>query len=185
MTTAPRLSQRRTALVSVTAGRALVAAVLAAVVTFSADHTPSFGLVVLGVFGIVFGLVSAFGATVQPLAPVGRGLVIARSAAFVLGGVVALALPGGGLLALVVVQAAVFLLAGAFEVLSGIRRDGPPETAGDAVVVGGLELVLGLMLVILDQEAVFTVGVLGAWGAIVAVYLGIAAVSLRRREARP
>jgi hypothetical protein len=41
------------------------------------------------------------------------------------------------------------------------------------------------MLVILDQEAVFTVGVLGAWGAIVAVYLGIAAVSLRRREARP
>ena len=185
MTTAPRVSQRSTALVAVTAGRALVAAVLAAVVTFSADHTPAFGLLVLGLFGVVFGLVSVFGAAVHPLAPVGRGLVVARSVVFLLGGVAALALSGGGLLALVVVQAVVFLLAGAFEVLSGVRRDGPPETAGDAVVVGGLEVLVGLMLVILDQDAVFTVGVLGAWGAIVAVYLGIAAVSLRRREARP
>jgi hypothetical protein len=180
VTTAQRLSQRRTAVVAGTAARAFVAAVLAAVVTFSADHTPSFGLVALGVFGIVFGAVSAIGVPRRGTGP----LLLARAAVFVVGGIVALALVRGDLEVLVGVETALFLVAGALELIAGLRRGAPAETAGDAIVVGGLELLVGVMLVLLDHDAVFTVGVLGAWAAVVAVYLGIAAVSLRGREAR-
>ena len=43
---------------------------------------------------------------------------------------------------------------------------------------------MGLLLIILNSDPLFAVGVLAAWGAIVAVYLGISAANLRRREAR-
>ena len=57
-------------------------------------------------------------------------------------------------------------------------------TRCDAVVVGGLQVLVGVLLVILNPDALFAVGVLSAWGALVAVYLGISAVNLRRRGVR-
>jgi hypothetical protein len=63
-------------------------------------------------------------------------------------------------------------------VLSGVRRDDDGPWSRDAVLVGGLTAVVGLLLSVLPPDTVFLVGLLGAWGAVVAVYLGIAAVSL-------
>ena len=187
MTTASRLPQRRlpgrASLATTTAARAVVAAVLAAVVTFSTNHDiPAFDLGVLGVFAIMFGLVTLAG--VRPMRA-GRALVVARAAVLVVGGATALALMGAGLAALVPLEALIFLLAGVLEVVSGLRRTGVPEVAGDAIVVGGLQVLVGVLLVVLDRNAILAVGVLGAWGAVVAVYLGIAAVSLRRQGVRP
>jgi uncharacterized membrane protein HdeD (DUF308 family) len=159
----------------------VAAAVLAVVVTFSADHSAAFGLVVLGWFAIVQGLVLALGAGSAAITPVGRALVVARALVLVVLGALALALPGGGLGALLLLETVAFLVTGALEVLSGLRR--PDATAGsrDAVTVGGLELIVGAMLSVLPPDAIFAVGVLGMWAAVVAVYLGIAAASMGRR----
>ena len=74
---------------------------------------------------------------------------------------------------------------GALEVLSGLRREDAGPWSRDAIAVGGLTVVVGLLLSVLPPDAVFVVGLLGAWGAVVAVYLGIAAVLLLGDRGRP
>ena len=53
-----------------------------------------------------------------------------------------------------------------------------------ATALAALQLVVGAMVLILDEDALFSVGVLSAWAALVAVYLGIAAANLRVRRRR-
>jgi hypothetical protein len=182
VSTATGVSRRRASLTAFTAARAIAAAVLAIVVTFSADHTPAFGLVVLGCFGIVQGLIVAAGSPSTAVTTTGRALVLARAAVLVVLGGLALALREGGLGTLLLLETVLFLAAGALEVVSGLRRADASVVSRDLVTVGGLELVVGAMLLILGPDSIFAVGVLGAWGAVVAVYLGIAAVSIARRE---
>lgn len=182
MATATGVSRRRASLTALTAARAVAAAALAIVVTFSADHTPAFGLVVLGSFLVVQGLIVAAGVGATAFTGAGRGLVLARAAVLVVSGVLALVLHEGGLGTLLLLETVVFLVSGALEVISGLRRADASVISRDLVTVGGLQLVVGAMLAILGPDSVFAVGVLGAWGAVVAVYLGIAAVSIGRRD---
>jgi uncharacterized membrane protein HdeD (DUF308 family) len=167
---------------AVTAARAVATAVLAAVVTFSADHTPPFGLLVFGAFAVVQGVILGLAVPSSAGTAAGRMLVGARAVVSVVLGATALSLPGGGLGSLLLIETVAFLVLGVLEVLSGLRRADANAASRDAITVGGLELVVGVMLSVLPPDAVFAVGVLGAWGAIVAVYLGIAAASLSRRE---
>ncbi len=183
MSTATPVAPRRASLTAFTALRAAVVAVLAVVVTFSADHTPAFGLAVFGVFALVQGAVIAAGARGFAVSRIGRLLVVLRGAVFVVVGALSVTLVGaatvGGLLA---VEIAGFLAAGALEVLSGLRRADASPVSRDLITVGGLELLVGVMLAILLPDSIFAVGVLSAWGAVVAVYLGIAAASIARRD---
>lgn len=167
-----------------TAARAVAAAVLAAVVTFSPDHThtPPFGLLVFGAFAVVQGIILGLAVPSSAVTAAGRVLAGARAVVSVLLGATALSLPGGGLGSLLLIETVAFLVVGALEVLSGLRRADATPVSRDLITVGGLELVVGLMLSVLPPDAVLAVGVLSAWGAVVAVYLGIAAVSLSRRE---
>lgn len=166
------------------ASRALLAAALAAVVTFSRDNTAPFGLAVLGIFLVAQGLLTAAWSARLARTRTGLGLLLARSAVSVVAGVAALTSTGGGVDALRLVEIAAFLVVGVLEVLGALLRAEGPDTAGDALVVGGLQVVVGLMLVILNPDQRFSVGVLSAWGAIVAVYLGIAAANLRALRRR-
>ena len=75
-------------------------------------------------------------------------------------------------------------MVGALEIIGGLRRSERADLSGDAVVVGGLQVLVGVLLVVLNPDALFAVGVLGAWGAVVAVYLGISAANLRRHGER-
>jgi uncharacterized membrane protein HdeD (DUF308 family) len=181
VSTATRLTRRRAGLRAFTAARAVAAAALAVVVTFSADHTPRFGLLVFGVFAVVQGAIVGLGVGSAARTRTGRTIVLARALVLLLTGALALALPNGGLGTLLLLETVAFLVAGALEVLSGLRRADATAASRDAVTMGGLQLVVGVMLSILDPDALFAVGVLGAWGAVAAVYLGIAAVSLSRR----
>lgn len=167
------------------AARAVLAALLGAAVIFSLDHldtTLRYGLAVLGVYLVLQAGVLAVFTTRLAISRVGRGLVLARAAVSLVGGVVALASLSGGLAALRGVEVWVFLLVGALEIVGGLRRTELPDIAGDAIVVGGLQVLVGVMLVILNPDAKLSVGVLGAWGAVVAVYLGISAANLVRRR---
>jgi len=162
----------------VTAARAVAAAALALVITFTADHSPTFGLLVFGVFQIVQGAIVGIGLRAAARSSAGRLILLARAVVGVLVGTAALALPYAGLGTLVLLVTAASLVLGALEVLSGLRREDAGPGSRDAIVVGGLTAVVGLLLSVLPPDAVFVVGLLGAWGAVVAVYLGIAAVSL-------
>lgn len=177
MSTVPS-TRRRDGVRIVTAARAVAAAALAVVVTFSADHSPTFGLLVFGVFQIVQGAIVGIGLRSAARSAAGRLILAARAVIGVLLGTAALALPYAGLGTLVLLVTAASLVLGALEVLSGVRREDAGPWSRDAVTVGGLTAVVGLLLSVLPPDTVFLVGLLGAWGAVVAVYLGIAAVSL-------
>ncbi len=191
MTTTTGRTMRGTP-VAAPASRAALAAALAAVVAFSPQHTAQFGLettarfglLALGVYLVLQGLL--LGAWSRRLARTRLGLVLllARAAVSLVGGVVALSQPAGGIDVLRPVQIVVFLSLGAMEVAGAVARTEWPDGAGDGVVVGGLQLVVGAMVLILNEDALFSVGVLSAWAALVAVYLGIAAANLRARRRR-
>lgn len=182
MSTATSVSRARLSLTAFTAARAVAAALLAAVVTFSADHTPAFGLAVFGGFAVLQGVVVAAGSAAFAATRTGRVLGLLRALLLVVVGILALTLVGNGNGTLLTLEIVGFLGSGALEVLSGLRRADATAASRDLVTVGGLELVVGAMLAIILPDALFAVGVLSAWGAVVAVYLGIAAVSLGRRN---
>ncbi len=173
---------RPRAAVGSTLARAVLAALLAVVTTFwpQPERSAVFGMAVLGAY--LLGQAVVMGALERRLPDdrTGRRLTAVRAALSLLGGVAALAGIGDAAGLLIPVEAVSFLTIGAIELAGGIRRS-RPETAGDAVVVGGLQAVVGLMLAIVDPDALFAIGVLNAWAAVVAVYLGIAAANLRRR----
>lgn len=191
MTTTTGRTMRGTP-VAAPASRAVLAAALAAVVAFSPQHTAQFGLettarfglLALGGYLVLQGLL--LGAWSRRLARTRTGLVLllARAAVSLIGGVVALAQPAGGIEVLRPVQIVVFLSLGAMEVAGAVARAEWPDGTGDGIVVGGLQLVVGAMVLILNEDALFSVGVLSAWAALVAVYLGIAAANLRARRRR-
>lgn len=183
MSTVTPVAPRRTSLAAFTALRAAVAGALAVVVTFSADHTAAFGLAVFGGFALAQGAVVGAGVGSLVASPVGRVLTLVRGILLVVVGVVAVTLVGAATPgALLAVEVAGFLTSGALEVLAGLRRADASPVTRDLLTVGGLELLVGVLLAVLRPDPLVAVGVLSAWGAIVAVYLGIAAASIARRE---
>lgn len=165
--------------------RAVAAAVLALVVTFALDHSAParFGLLALGGYLLLQSVVLIVGAGGLSWTRTGRSLVAARAGISLVGGVLALTGPDSGVALLRPLEAIVFLLVGVLEIVGGLRRAERAELSGDAVVVGGLQVLVGVLLVVLNSDALLAVGVLAAWGAIVAVYLGISAVHLQRKHA--
>lgn len=187
MTTTIGRTARRTP-VAAPASRALLAAALAVVVTFSTEHRPAYrvelGIVALGVYLLAQAVLLAAWSPRLARTRTGLALLLARSAVSLVGAVLLLVTPSGGIGALRGVEILVFLVVGALEVVGAVLRAEGPDAAGDGIVVGGLQVVVGLMLVILNADVAFSVGVLSAWGALVAVYLGIAAANLRAKQRR-
>ncbi|MBX0300575.1 hypothetical protein K2F54_11365 [Cryobacterium sp. 1639] len=158
--------------------RAIVAFVPAAVITFNADHSAQFGLLVFGAFALVNGLVTVLLSwrTVTDLKD--RRIFVIQGAVGVVAGVLALAVTAGGLgffLYIVSVWAAV---TGVLELYTGIRVRGRGQVARDWLIVGALTAVLALVFLLLPPHAVVAVGLLGAYLVIIGVYLVIAGVSL-------
>lgn len=183
MTTTTRLAGHGT--IGAVAARAVICAALAVAVTFASTpqrHSEPFGTIVLGGFLIVQAVVLAVSTNALALSRLGRSMVLARAAVSGVGGAVAIIAASNGASILRPLEALVFLVVGLLEVVGGLQRSERPDLAGDAIVVGGLQMLVGSMLVILNDDVLFAIGVLAAWGAIVAVYLGISAVNLRRKR---
>lgn len=176
--------------------RAVPTAVLALVITFSADHSARFGLVAFGLFAVVSGLVIA-AVTAMRLRGVAAGrYLVAQGVASAVLGALALAFSSGGVgmfFLLVTVWAAV---TGALELWSGFRYRGRHVAANDWLAVGGITAVTALVFLLLPPDfrqefvgeqqvsgvldsSIVAVGLLGAYAAIVTVYLAIAGLSAR------
>jgi uncharacterized membrane protein HdeD (DUF308 family) len=171
--------------------RAVPALVLAAVVTFTPDHSAPLGYLTFGLFGVITGGVLIAGSLRGPSE---RALGTAQGAVTVIAGVIALALTGGGLPFLILLVTGWAAITGFLELYLGLR--GRAAGARDRVFVGALTalLAIGVLLVppglaqplggIEGVDGVLTasvvvVGSLGAYWAILGVYLVIAGLSLR------
>lgn len=178
--------------------RAAVAAVAAVVITFSGDHSPWLGLSVFGGFAVLTALVHlVFGS--GPLASdrVSRRAFTAQAILTALAGAAALVLaPSAGLPAFYLIVIVWSLLTGALELYSGYRLRGRSPLARDWMTIGGLTVLLTVAFLLvppgLDQQftgpdgvarsltaSVVTVGIFGAYAAIVAVLLLIGGLSLK------
>ena len=187
MTTAPQ----RTWLFPVL--RAIPAAVAALVITFSADHSAALGHLALGSFAVASGMI-VVAAALWGSAP--RGPFLALGALLLVGGVAAFVSAQAGLPFLLFLTSAIFGATGILELVAGLRARGRAAAARDWIFVGAASALFAIaaLLIPADYSQVITipdkvvpaltasvilVGALGAYCAIVAVYLVIAGLSLK------
>ncbi|MGM1018568.1 MAG: acyl-CoA synthetase [Actinomycetota bacterium] len=179
--------------------RALFAAAAALMITFSPDHSAAVGLSVFTGFAMATALALAIAA----------GLVVPRGSRWplVLIAVVSILASTVGsvpawrsttLFFVIVITWA--LLTGLVELLGGLRaRKAGDALARDAISVGVLTILLGLVLLVIpvnyaidytiEEAGTFTltgiilgVGIFGGYAAIIAVYLAIAGFSPQRAD---
>lgn len=177
-------------------GRALPAVVLAAVITFTADHSSVLGYVTFGIFAIISGGVIVAASLRLDARGVTRTVTLAQGLLTILCGIVALSLPGGGLPFFVFLVSAWAAISGVLELYLGLRARGRDRSARDWMFVGALTAVLAVAVLLVPPEfrqsftgpdsvvreltaSVIIVGALGAYWAVLGVYLVIAGLSLK------
>jgi uncharacterized membrane protein HdeD (DUF308 family) len=183
------------------AGRAFLALALGLVITFTAGHTAAFGLVSFGVFAALSGLLLAAGSFGPRAEPISRTAFRAQSVVSVAAGIAALVQPGGGIGYLVWILSGWAIVAGALELVSGIRARRRVIAWTDWIAVGGLTVLLGAIVLAIPPDIsdrftgdkgveglltspIIVVGLLGGWGIVTGVLLAIGAASPRQARAR-
>lgn len=159
--------------------RAVLAVVVAIVITFSPDHSASFGMLVFGAFAAATGIAVAVTQRRTLADPPTRTLFLVHGIVGILTGGCALLFSTGGLgffLYLVSVWAAV---TGFLELYSGVRMRGRTAFARDWMVTGAATAVLALVFLLLPPHAVVSVGLFSAYLVLLGVYLAIAGLSLK------
>ncbi len=161
--------------------RALPALAVGLTITFTADHSPVLGLVMLAVFGLASAAVLALTSlrldSDEPLRPLHRGLAVIAGLAGALA-LVVLATVGGGLALLLLLIGGYAVLAGALELVWGIRHRLSHPLARDAVIIGIGTLALAIVLALVG-DPVSAVGFFGAYAVVLGVFLLIAGFSLK------
>lgn len=166
---------------------------VALVITFLADHSAVLGFLALGSFGVASGAVIAVGALrgAYPLRPfLLQGLLLG------IGGVVAFLGTQAGLPFLLFLTSALIGVTGIVELVTGLRARSRVAAARDWVFVGAVSALFALAVLLIPADfvqaitipdkvvppltaSVILVGAIGAYAAIVAVYLVIAGLSLK------
>lgn len=158
--------------------RAVLALIATAIITFSADHSAPLGLVVFGAYALASGLVGIVGAfTIRDR--VLRGVSIAQGAFGVIAGVFALVLHDSGLGVLLFTVSVWAALTGFAEIYCSLRVRGRAAISRDWLVVGSLTVILAIIYMLIPADSVLAVGLFGAYAAIIGVYLGIGAFTLK------
>ena len=158
--------------------RALPALILGLTITFSQNHSARLGLVLFGLFAVVSGaLILIFHRRVGDRV-VHRIFLTLGVIAVVCGGA-ALAGNAGGLGLLLLLLSVYFATTGFLELYAGLRSRGRLTLARDWVLVGAFTAIAALVFLLIPPDALVAVGLLGAYGIVVGVYLVIGGLSLR------
>jgi hypothetical protein len=182
--------------------RAVPAAALASAVTFAGGrYTPEFGLIVFGAFAVVAGLVGIILSLRGIPRGVDRTVFLLQAIVSVLAGVGALVGVRAGLPLFLAIVSGWGVVTGALEVYVGFRSRGKRATSRDWIFIGALTVLLGIVALVIPPDymqhyvdpagprilntAVMIVGSLGVYGAIAAVYLVIAGLSLKWSATSP
>jgi uncharacterized membrane protein HdeD (DUF308 family) len=160
--------------------RAVVALVVAAVITFTRDaHTAQFGLIVFGAFAVVEGGVLVLLSPRTLPDRLTRRIFIAQGGIGLLAGALALALSASGMGLYLFVVSVWAALTGFLELYSGVRNRAKDSAARDWIITGGLTALLAVVFLLISADAIFAIGVFGAWAVVVGVFQAIGGVSLR------
>ena len=159
--------------------RAGVAVVPAVLITFTANHSPEFGLLVFGAFALVSGLVVAVLSRRTLADSRERGAFLVQGIAGVVAGALALAFHGGGLGFFLYLVTVWGIVTGFLELSSGIRARRRDPADHDWLVMGAATVLFAIVVLVLPPNVVVSVGLFGAYLVMLAVYLGIAAFSLK------
>ncbi len=182
--------------------RAVPAAIVALVVTFSSNHAAGYGLLLFGAYAVVEGVVLVVGARRLTDDGSSRRTTLAQAVVAVVAGIAALALQGGGLPAFITIVVAFAVLTGALELTQGLRARGRSPFARDWSTVGGLTLLLAIAFLVTPPDyskqlggidgaqgtldaSIILVGVFGAYLAVTAVFHVIAGLSHKWGTAAP
>jgi len=164
---------------TVPVGRALIALVPAAIITFNRDHSAEFGLLVFGSFALATGLLLVVTSARTLQAPIDRNLFLTQGIASLIAGGIALGFHAAGygfFLFSVSVWAAV---TGFLELYAGIRVPQRALPAKDWLFTGLGGAVLALLFLLLPPNPVVSVGIFGAYLVFLAVFLPIGGLSLK------
>ena len=184
--------------------RAIVAAIVALVTTFSLDHSSVLGLLVFGVFALAGGVLGGvFGASRLGDDHASRTLFVVQAAVSGIAAIVALALvfvaPSPPAYVYLVVAWAV--ITGLLELVAGVLGRARSVLARDWMTVGGITVLLGIAFLAVPPDfttdfsgaqgvsgtmttSIMAVGLFGAYAAILAAYLAIGAFTLKGERAR-
>ncbi|WIE75976.1 DUF308 domain-containing protein [Curtobacterium sp. MCSS17_007] len=183
--------------------RAVPAAVVALVITFSSNHAAGYGLLLFGGFVIVDAVVLGWAALRRmPFDERSRPTTLVQAVVSLVAGVAALATNSVGLAAFITVVVGWAVLTGALELAQGLRARGRSPFARDWTTIGGLTLLLAVAFLLTPPDysqqlggveqvtgtldaAVVLVGLLGAYLAIAAVFHVIAGLSHKWGTAAP
>ncbi|MEO7124153.1 MAG: DUF308 domain-containing protein [Lacisediminihabitans sp.] len=187
---------QRTAYWPVAVVRAIPAAILGLVITFAADHSAGLGLLSFGVFAVVSGILLSL-MSWRRLADSGaRSFLVAQGAITTAAGILALVFHGGSISVFFLIVTAFALITGFFEIYSGMHTRHRFVASNDWLVGGAITVVAGIALLLVPpglhqsvrtaegttgilDASIVAVGILGAYGAILAIYLLIAGFSAK------
>ncbi|NEM91780.1 hypothetical protein [Galbitalea soli] len=178
--------------------RAVPAAALAIVITFAGgNYSPDFGLACLGGFALVSGVAGIVVSLRAFARGVYRTIFLVQAIVSVVTGILALAGQQVGLPLFLVLLSGWAAITGFLELYAGLRsRRERLATSRDWMFVGALTAVLAIVSLVIPPDyvqhyqapdhtdrilntSVVVVGLLSVYGAITAVYLIIAALSLK------
>ncbi|GAA4267468.1 DUF308 domain-containing protein [Frondihabitans peucedani] len=176
--------------------RAIPLLVLGMVTTFVNDHSPSIGLTVFGATTLVGGVALAAGSRRFLDDASSRSIAVVQGAVGVVFGLLALLFRGGGLPTLVALVTAWAVIAGVLELVTGLRRRRRSGLARDWMLLGALTILLALIYLLVPADyskelggiekirgtltsSTILVGLVGAYGALVGIFLIIQGLSLK------
>jgi uncharacterized membrane protein HdeD (DUF308 family) len=176
--------------------RAIPAAALGLVLTFSADHSAKLGLISFGLFAVLSGAVLAVLGWRRLGASGARPFIVAHGIISVVAGLLALVFSGGSIGVFFLLVTAFAAITGFLELYCGLRTRRRYVASTDWLVVGALTIIAAIALLLVPPELhqtvltedgnkgildapVVAVGLLGAYGVVIAVYLLIAGFSAK------
>ncbi len=183
--------------------RAVPAAIVALVITFSSNHAAGYGLLLFGGFAVVDAVVLGYaGLRRLPLDGRSRRTTLVQAVVGLVAGVAAVATSGVGLPAFITVVVGWAVLTGALELSQGLRARGRSPFTRDWTTLGGITLLLAVAFLVTPPDysrqlggvervtgtldaPVVLVGLLGAYLAIAAVFHVIAGLSHKWGTASP
>ncbi len=163
----------------VSAMRSIIVLATGIVITFTPGHSARFGLVALGILGVVNAVGLGLVALGLSATETGRGLHLWQALVSLVVGALVLALQEAGMILLLWALVFWALLVGVAEIFYGARLARGDALRRDWITQGAMTVILGVVVLFQPADSVAVVGFLGAWAIVQGVYLAIASVALR------
>lgn len=162
--------------------RGAVAFATAMLIALTSHHSAQFGLLVFGAFAVLEGLIVGIGSWRTLAAPgdrVVRALAATQGALGLIAGILALSLSHTGLGLFLYLVSVWALLTGFIEFYCGFRTRKSGGSSRDWITMGALTVILFIVFVLIPSDETLSIGIYGTYAAILGVYLGIGAFSLK------